>query len=133
MFHGSHHFGGTGGCLNSEMGLGRMTSNLIYSHGPAQNQTTSWLMHSWNTFGARTNHGQIRTHKIHHDLDLGEDTTFPPIVCFVPLHEAHIQRTFCLATLKWESRNSQSWHSHDFGAHNFACRPLIEMRFKPKL
>jgi len=31
---------------------------LTHSHGPTQNQTTSWLMHSWSTFGVRTNHGQ---------------------------------------------------------------------------
>jgi hypothetical protein len=51
---------------------------------------------------------QIQTHKIHHDLDLGEATTLPLIVYFVPLHEAHIQMTFCLETPKWESQNSQS-------------------------
>jgi len=50
----------------------------------------------------------IRTHKTHHGLDLGEATTFPLIVCFVPLHEAHIQMAFCLGTPKSESRNSQS-------------------------
>jgi len=31
-------------------------------------------------FGARTNHGQTRTHKTHHGPDLGEATTFPLIV-----------------------------------------------------
>ncbi len=40
-------------------------------------------MHSWNTFNARTNHGQTWTHKIHHGLDLGEATTFPLIVYYV--------------------------------------------------
>jgi hypothetical protein len=48
------------------------------------------LVHSWSIFGARTSHGQTRTHKTHHDLDLGEATTFPFIVYFVPLHKAHI-------------------------------------------
>jgi hypothetical protein len=46
----------------------------------------------------------------------GEATTFPLIVYFVPLHEAHIQMTFCPGTPKWESRNSQSWDSRNFGA-----------------
>jgi hypothetical protein len=89
-------------------------------------------MHSLSTFGARTNHGQPRTHKTHHG-DLGEATTFPLIVYYVPLHqahiqmaffpkattfpfivyyvplhEAHIQMAFCPETLKWEFRNSQS-------------------------
>jgi hypothetical protein len=61
-------------------------------------------------------HGQTQTHKIHHGLDLGEATTFPLIVYYVPLHEAHIQMTFCPKTPKWESWNSQSWYSRDFGA-----------------
>jgi len=73
-------------------------------------------MHGWNTFGARMSHGQTPTHKTHHGLDLGEATTFPLIVYFVPLHKAHIQITFCLGTPKWESQNFQSWDSHDFGA-----------------
>ncbi len=53
-------------------------------------------MNSWSTFGVKKSHGQIRTHKIHkihkihHGLDLGEATTFPLIVYYVPLHEAHI-------------------------------------------
>jgi hypothetical protein len=76
-------------------------------------------MHSLSTFGARTSHGQIRTHKTHkthHDLNLGEATTFPLIVYSMPLHKVHIQMTFCLGTPKWESQNSQSWDSRNFGA-----------------
>jgi len=90
-------------------------------------------VHSWSTFGAKTSHGQTWTHKIHHGLNLGEATTFPLIVYFVPLHEAHIQMTFCLETPKWESQNSQSWDFRNFGAHNFVCRPSIEMKFKAKI
>jgi hypothetical protein len=43
-------------------------------------------MHSLSTFGARTSHGQTRTHKTHHSLDLGQATTFPPysILCVFP-------------------------------------------------
>jgi hypothetical protein len=48
-------------------------------------------MHSLSTFGAKTHHGP----------DLGEATTFPLIVYYVPFHEAHIQMTFCL---NWDSR-----------------------------
>jgi hypothetical protein len=73
-------------------------------------------MHNLNTFGARKSHRQTRTHKTHHDPDFGEATTFPFIVYFVPLHEAHIQMVFCLGAPKWESRNSQSWDSRNFGA-----------------
>ncbi len=72
-------------------------------------------MHSWSTFGPRMSHGQTRTHKTHHGLDLGEATTFPLIVYIVPLHEAHIQMAFCPGIPKWESWNSQSWDSCNFG------------------
>ncbi len=75
-----------------------------------------WSVHSWSTFGAKTSHGQIRTHKIHHGPDLGEATTFPFIIYFMLLHEAHIQMAFCPMTPKWESQNSQSWDSYNFGA-----------------
>jgi hypothetical protein len=75
---------GRGVCWNFEMGLWRMPKwdyeewqALNHSHEHAQNQTRSWLVHSWSTFGARISHGQIRTHKTHHNLDLGEATTFP--------------------------------------------------------
>jgi hypothetical protein len=61
-------------------------------------------------------HEQTRIHETHHDLDLGETTTFPLIVYYVPLHEAHIQMAFCPRTLKWEFWNSQSLDSRDFGA-----------------
>jgi hypothetical protein len=55
-------------------------------------------MHNWNTFGARTNHKQTRTHKIYHSLDLGEATTFPLIVFYVLGHGAYTQMSFCLGT-----------------------------------
>jgi hypothetical protein len=71
------------------MGLGRMTSILSLTR-ICTNQTTSWLVHSLSIFGARTKHGHPQIHKTHHGLDLGEATTFPLIVYFVPLHEAHI-------------------------------------------
>ncbi len=52
-------------------------------------------MHNLSTFGARKNHEQLRTHKTNHDPDLGEAITFPLIVFYAPLHEAHIQMAFC--------------------------------------
>jgi hypothetical protein len=49
------------------------------------NQTTSWLVHSFSTFGATMNHKQTRTHKTHHGPDLKETTTFPySILCASP-------------------------------------------------
>jgi len=78
------------------------------------NQTTSWLVQSWNTFGARTSHRQTWTHKIHHDLDSREATTFPLIVFSMPDHGANTQMSFCSGTPKWESRNSWNWDFCNF-------------------
>jgi hypothetical protein len=64
-------------------------------------------MHNLGTSSVKKNHKQTRTYKTHHGLDLGEATTFPLIVYFVPLHEAHIQMAFCFKTPKQESQNSQ--------------------------
>ncbi len=83
-------------------------------------------MHNWSTFDARTSHGQTRIHKTHHGPDLGEATTFSLILYSVFGLETDIQMTFCLDT-------SQSWDSHDFGVHNFVCKPLIEMKSEAKL
>jgi hypothetical protein len=57
---------GRGACWSSVMRLGRVTSNQSLTQTWI-NRITSWLMHSWNTFGVRTNYGQIRIHKTHHD------------------------------------------------------------------
>jgi hypothetical protein len=99
------------------------------------NPTTSWLVHSLNAFGARTNHGQAWTHKTHHGPDLGEATTFPLIKYSMPGHGTGTQMSFYPRTPKWESqtRNSRSWVFCNLWAHNFMCRPLIEMRSTAKL
>jgi hypothetical protein len=65
-------------------------------------------MHSWNNFNAQVRHEQTRIHKTHHNLDLGEATTFPLIKYFVPSHETSTQMSFCPKTPKLESRNSQN-------------------------
>jgi hypothetical protein len=85
-------FGGGRGMLELWVGTRRVTS-INYSHGLTQNQTQCgycMLEHFWCEVEART----TQTHKTHHGLDLGEATTFPLIVYFVPLHEAHIQMAF---------------------------------------
>ncbi len=51
-------------------------------------------MHSWSTFGARTNHEQTQSHKTHHSLDLGEATTFPLIVYSMHGHGTNTQMSF---------------------------------------
>jgi hypothetical protein len=71
-------------------GLRRLTSNSIIRR-TCTNQTTSWLMHSWSTFGAWTSHGQTRTHKIHHGPTLGEATTFPFVIYSVLGHGTNTQ------------------------------------------
>jgi hypothetical protein len=88
----------------------------LITHTDLHKPNTSWLVQNLSTFGVRTNHGQPRSHKTHHGPDLGEATTFPLLIYFVLLHEAHIQMAFCPGVPKWESRNSQSWDPHDFGA-----------------
>ncbi len=83
-------------------GTRKTDKQFIYSFEYASNQY-------WSTFGARTNHGRLQTHKTHHGPDLGEATTFPHIIYYVPLHEACIQMVFCLETPKGESWNYQGW------------------------
>jgi len=84
-------------------------------------------MHNWSTFTARTNHGQIQTHKTHHGPNLGEVTTFPLIVYFVPSHGTSTQMSFCPKTPKWKSRNSHNWDSRDFGP--IALRAYLWLRW----
>jgi hypothetical protein len=57
-------------------------------------------VHSWNIFCTQTNHEQTQTHKTHHELDLGEATTFPFIIFFVSGHGGNTQMSFCPATPK---------------------------------
>jgi len=94
---------------------------------------TRWLVHSWSTFGAGTSHGQIRTHKTYHGLDLEEATTFPFMVYFLPLHKTHIQMTFCPRLTNGNFEILKVGTSTILGPCNFVSKPLIEMRSKAKL
>ncbi len=94
---------------------------------------TRWLMHSWSTFGVGTSHGQIQTHKTYHGLDLGEATTFPFTVYFLPLHKTHIQMTFCPGLTNGNFEILKVGTPAILGLRNFVCKPLIEMMFKAKL
>jgi hypothetical protein len=104
------------------------------------NQTTSWLMHNWNTFGARTSHEQTQIHKIHHGPDLGEATTFPLIVFFVFGHGANTQMSFCFRTPKLGASKFpklgllQLWRPIIFWANlwlkwdlNQSCSPRLDL------
>ncbi len=46
------------------------------------------------------NHKHTQIHKTHHNLDLGEATTFPLIVFSVISHRGYIQMSFCLGIPK---------------------------------
>ncbi len=80
-------------------GLKWMTNGSII-HMDLHKPNNNWSMCSWSTFGAWTNHGQTWIHKIHHDPDLGEATTFPLIIFSMPTHGACTQMSFCLGTPK---------------------------------
>jgi hypothetical protein len=75
------------------MGLGRVTKGQLFTRA-CTNQTIGWLVHSWNTFGAQTNHEQTWIHKTHHSPDLGEVTILPLIVLSVLDHSASTQMSF---------------------------------------
>jgi hypothetical protein len=69
-----------------------------YSLKSASNQPTRWLVLCWSTFGVRTSHGWLWTHKTHHGPNSRETTTFPHIIYSAPLREGYIQMTFCPGT-----------------------------------
>jgi hypothetical protein len=87
--------------------LGRLTRKSI-THTDLHKPNNKLVVCSWSNFGARTSHEQTRTHKTHHNPNLGEATTFPLIVFSMPSHEASTQISFCAGSPKWESRNSQN-------------------------
>jgi len=60
------------------------------------------------------NHGQTQTHKTHHNPNLQEATTFPPIVFSMFGHGANTQMSFRPKTLKLESWNFLNWDFCDF-------------------
>jgi hypothetical protein len=114
------------------MRLGRMTCNQSLTQ-ICTNQTTSWLVHSWNIFGVRTSHRQTWTHTTHHGSDLGEATTFPLVVYFVPGHRTSTRMTFCPGLPSGSSKIPKVGTLAILGAHNSVCKPLIAMKFEEKL
>jgi hypothetical protein len=103
------------------------------------NTNTSQLMHSWSTFGARTSHGQLRLTRFTRLTRLIMTRTWgkPP--------SSPLYYTLCLFT-----RPTSKWHFISglpsgspeiakvgtlvtLGAHNFACKPRIEMKNEAKL
>jgi hypothetical protein len=80
-----------------------------------------------------TSHEQTRTHKIHYSRDLGEATTFPFIVFFVLGHRASTQMSFCPRTSSGSPEILKIGTPMTLAAHNFVCKPLIDVRSKTKL
>jgi len=64
------------------------------------NQTTSWLVFGWGTFGARMSHMHTHTHETQHDSNLEEATTFFLRVLSMSGHGACTQISFCPMTPK---------------------------------
>jgi hypothetical protein len=60
-------------------------------------------MRSWSAFGAQIDHEHAQTHQTHNGLDLGEATTFPPIVFSIISHRGYTQMSFFSGFLNWES------------------------------
>jgi hypothetical protein len=94
---------------------------------------TKWLVHSWSTFGARTNHGQpehtrlttARTWGSHH---------LPPysILCATP-RGPHPNGHFVLGLPSGSPEIPIAKTPATLRAHNFLCRPPIAMRSEEKL
>jgi hypothetical protein len=78
------------------MGTRKIDKQLNYSHGPTQTkqQIDECIIRT------QMNPGQTQTHKTHHGSNLGEATTFPLILYFVPIHEINTQMSFCPGTPK---------------------------------
>ncbi len=99
---GLQHFGGVEGRARTSGWDQEELTSFTHSHKPAQNQrkvVNAQLEHLWCQDEPRA----TWTHKIHHGPDLGEATTFPLIVYFVPLHGTHIQMAFCPKTAPYGS------------------------------
>ncbi len=82
---GLQHFG-VEGRVEASRWATKNDKQITHSHELAQNQTTSWLVHSWSIFGDKMSHGQSQIHKTHRGPDLGRSHHLPPysILCAWP-------------------------------------------------
>ncbi len=133
MFLSLQHFGDKGACWSSGMGLRKMTNNLII-----------------HMFLHKTKQ-QIGQCKVGDFLVLGRATSKFELIRFITTRilgkrpPSPLQYTLCLSI-----RPTSKWHfvpglpsgsleipkfrtSAILGAHNFLCKPPIEMRSKEKL
>jgi len=124
--------GGRGVCWSSEMGTRTNDKRVNYSHNQT-NQTTNWLMHNWNTFGAWTSHEHTQIHKTHHGSNLGEAITFPLIYFLWLIMGLHPN---VILSCDSQVGSPEIFKIETFNilkGHNFLCRPPIEVRSKAKL
>ncbi len=89
-------------------GTRKIDEQFIYSHGPTQNQTTSWLMRSWSTLEHEQASGNHKFTRLSTTQTWGKPPPSPIIVYSTPGYETGTQMSFCPWTPKWNSRNSQS-------------------------
>jgi hypothetical protein len=75
---------------------------------------------------------QTRTYKIHHGPNMGEATTFPPYTLCMAMGLA-LKCHFALAFPNGSPEILKIWILATLGAHNFVCRPPIEVRSEGKL
>jgi hypothetical protein len=85
-------------------------------------------MHSWNTFGAKMNHGQIQQDSPRPELGGSHHLPSYSILCVCPQD----QHPFVPGLPSGSPKILTSRTPTTSGAHNFVCRPLIEMRSKAK-
>jgi hypothetical protein len=113
-FPGSQHFGGVEGVLKIQDGI-RKSWQASLTHTDLHKTNIRWLVHSWNTFGARTSHRQHEHTRLTTVRTWGKPPPSPLIIYSIPLHGAHIQMAFCPGIPKWEFRNRQGWDFRNFG------------------
>jgi hypothetical protein len=89
---------------------------------------------SWNTFGARMNHGQTWIHKTHHGPNLGGSHHLPlyNIICAWP-HGQHSNVILSRDSQVGSPKISKIGTLLTLEAHNFMCKPSIETRFEERL
>ncbi len=98
---------GRGAGWNSGMGLGRM-KNINHSQRFAQNQTTSWLVHSLSTFGARVNTGKFILTRLTTTWTWGGSHHLPPYnILYASPQGPHPNGNFSEIP-KWEFQNCQN-------------------------
>ncbi len=116
----------------SRWGLERLTRKSI-THTDLHKLSDRLVNVQLEHFGAWISHMQTWTHKTHYGPDLGAITTFPLIVYFVLGHGTNTQMSFVpgLPSENLEIPKIETFTTLE--AHNFVCRPWIEVTFEAKL